>query len=329
MQPLFNAFTTRTHIPKGNEYMFDLVGIGNPVYDSIVTPSSRTKGRVLSGCSTNACLAAKRLGLERVGMIGKVGRDYAERLRSDLNAYGVSSSLDTNSATGGFHLEYDDAGNRTLEVLGIAENIGRKDLRDEFLDARFILIGPILGEVNLDLIEFIKTSTTAKLFLDPQGLIRLVRDDRKIIHKCETDSFSKILELVDFVKPNEPESVTITGSNVPAIGLKRLQEMGGAFPIITLAERGSVLIYDNCEWKIPAFRTNAIDPTGAGDVYGGSFIVEYLRTHDYVESALFASAASSLMVEQVGPDFQLQLVEVKRRKEIIRVGLAKTQMVDG
>jgi len=304
--------------------MFDLVGIGNPVYDSIVTPSSRTMGRVLSGCSTNSCLAAKRLGLERVGLIGKVGRDYVDRLRSDLHAYGVTASLDTNSGTGGFHLEYDDTGNRTLEVLGIAEKIDSSNILHEFLDARFILIGPILGEVDLDLVRFIRSSSDAKLFLDPQGLIRLVGRDQKIVHKCDRDQFSKILDLVDFVKPNEPESVTITDSNDPLRGLKRLREMGSAFPIITLAERGSVLIYEDSEYRIPAYRTNAIDPTGAGDVYGGSFIVEYLRTRNYVESALFASAASSLMVEQVGPNFELQLSEVQRRKESIRPALLKT-----
>jgi sugar/nucleoside kinase (ribokinase family) len=307
--------------------MFDLVGIGNPVYDSIVTPSSRTSGRVLSGCSTNSCLAAKRLGLERVGLIGNVGHDYADRLRSDLRTYGVISSLDTNNETGGFHLVYDDTGNRTLEVLGIAEKICSSHILDEFLNARFILIGPILGEVDLALVQFLRTSSDAKLFLDPQGLIRLVGEDKKIVHKCDKDQFSKILDLVDFVKPNEPESVTITDSNDPLRGLMRLREMGDAFPIITLAERGSVLIHDNSEYRIPAYRTNAIDPTGAGDVYGGSFIVEYLRTHDYVESALFASAASSMMVEQVGPDFKLQPSEVKRRKESIRMALVKTPIV--
>lgn len=304
--------------------MFDLVGIGNPVYDSIVTPFSRSKGRVLSGCTTNSCLAAKRLGLNRVGLIGRIGDDYADRLRSDLSKFGVIASLDTvNSGTGGFHLEYDETGNRTLQVLGIAGKIEPENMIDEFLDARFIVIGPILGEVDLGLVRFLRASSDAKLFLDPQGLIRLVGEDGKIIHKCEGDQFSKILDLVDFVKPNEPESVTITGSDNPMKGLTLLQEMGSAFPIITLAERGSVLIHEKAECWIPAYKTNAIDPTGAGDVYGGSFIVEYLRTHDYIESALFASAASSLMVEQVGPDFKLDPSEVRRRKESIRTALVK------
>jgi sugar/nucleoside kinase (ribokinase family) len=305
--------------------MFDLVGIGNPVYDSIVTPFSRTNGRVLSGCSTNCCLAAKRLGLDRVGLIGRIGEDYADRLRSDLSKYGVIHRLDTvNSGTGGFHLEYDEAGNRTLRVLGIAGKIGPEDITHEFLDARFILIGPILGEVDLGLVQFLRASSDAKLFLDPQGLIRLVGKDGKIIHKCDRNQFSKILDLVDFVKPNEPESVTITGSENPMKGLTLLQDMGSAFPIITLAERGSVLIDDNGECWIPAYKTNAIDPTGAGDVYGGSFIVEYLRTQDYVESALFASAASSLMVEQVGPEFKLEPPEVRRRKENLRTTFLMT-----
>lgn len=221
-------------------------------------------------------------------------------------------------------MEYDQSGNRTLDVLGIAGKITSRNIPDVFLDTKFVLIGPILGEVDLDLIEYIKTSSKAKLFLDPQGLIRLIGEDRRIIHKCDKDQFSKILNLVDFVKPNELESVTITEMRDTVQALTQLQEMGAVFPIITLAERGSMLIDNNTVYQISAYETNAIDPTGAGDVYGGSFIVEYLHTHDYVESALFASAASSMMVEQVGPDFRLELNEVRRRMESIRPALLKT-----
>ena len=74
--------------------MFDLVGIGNPVYDSIVTPLSKTNGRVLSGCSTNACLASKKLGLARVGLVGSVGHDYEDRFREDLTRYGIEARVD-------------------------------------------------------------------------------------------------------------------------------------------------------------------------------------------------------------------------------------------
>jgi sugar/nucleoside kinase (ribokinase family) len=304
--------------------MFDLVGIGNPVYDTIITPFTRTEGRVLSGCSTNSCLAAKRLGLNNVGLVGRIGSDYADRLRADLRKYGITADLDsTDSQTAGFHLQYDRDGNRTLDVLGIAERITPKNIPDAFLDSRFFLIGPILGEVNLELIKYVKTSSNGDLFLDPQGLIRLVGDDGKITHKCDRNQFKKIAELVDFVKPNEQESAVITGHTDPVQALNEMREMGVKLPIITLAERGSMLLDKTQMYHVPAYQTKAIDPTGAGDVYGGSFIVEYSKNHKCVEAALFASAASSIMVEQVGPDFQLMAEEVERRKESIRARLVK------
>jgi sugar/nucleoside kinase (ribokinase family) len=304
--------------------MFDLVGIGNPVYDTIITPFSRTDDRILSGCSTNGCLAAKRLGFERVGLIGRIGSDFADRLHSDLNNYGITASLDSmNSETGGFHLEYDWSGDRTLEVLGVAQRITAENVPDEFLDSRFFIVGPILGEVDLDLIEYVKTSSNGKLLLDPQGLLRLVGPDGKITHRCERDRFRKILGFVDFVKPNEPESVTITDQRDHVEALRQLREMGAQLPIITLAERGSMLMDEHHLYQIPTYSTTAIDPTGAGDVYGGSFIVEYARTHDCVEAALFASAAASLMVEQVGPNFKLVPSEVERRRQSFAANLVK------
>jgi sugar/nucleoside kinase (ribokinase family) len=74
---------------------------------------------------------------------------------------------------------------------------------------------------------------------------------------------------------------------------------------------------------VPAFATDAIDPTGAGDVYAGSFITEYERACNLTESALFASAAASIMVEQVGPCFSLTVNAVMERVEEIRGRLVK------
>jgi ribokinase len=71
-------------------------------------------------------------------------------------------------------------------------------------------------------------------------------------------------------------------------------------------------------YRIPAFATHAVDPTGAGDAYAGSFISEFERTEHVVESALFASAAASLMVEQIGPDFKMNRETVLDRKRAIR-----------
>jgi len=295
--------------------MFDMVGIGNPVYDTIITPFSKTNGRVLSGCSTNACLAARRLGLGRIGLVGAIGRDYTEKFQRDMTKYGIEASVDSSSReTGGFHLIYDAKGDRTLDVLGIASRINARNIPEAFLQSRFFLIGPIMGEVDLDLISFLRSSTDGKIFLDPQGLIRLLGPDNRVIHKCNEEEFSKITRLVDFVKPNEHESETITGKKDPMAALQRLREMGATVPIVTLAERGSLLLDGNTVHRIPSYSTQAIDPTGAGDVYGGSFITEFSRSRNLVDAALYASAAASMMVEQVGPDFKMTHADVTDRK---------------
>jgi sugar/nucleoside kinase (ribokinase family) len=307
---------------------FDLVGIGNPVYDIIRTPSIKTDGRVLSGCSTNACLTARKLGVSRVGLIGRIGRDFGARFSKDMEKYGIEVTLEPlTGETGGFSLIYDERGDRTLDVLGVAGRITSSNVPERFLDTSFFIIGPILGEVDLPLIEYLRSSSSAKLFLDPQGLLRDIGADKRIVHTCNPDIFNKIVGLVDFIKPNQPESETITGKKDPVQAIRDLKQLGSAVPIVTLAEKGSILVDHDQLMRIPAYPTKAVDPTGAGDTYAGSFIVEYARSRNLGESALFASAASSIMVEQVGPDFTLRSEEVNERKESIRERLVIERLV--
>jgi sugar/nucleoside kinase (ribokinase family) len=304
---------------------FDLIAIGNPVYDIIVTPFVKTDGRVLSGCSTNACLTAKRLGLKKVGLVGCIGPDFKHQFHQDMRDYGIEVNLSySRGETGGFRLVYDDRGDRTLDVLGVAGRIRPKDIPEEFLHASFFLIGPILGEVDLELVEFIRSSSSSRLLLDPQGMVRVIGSDGRIVHSCDQAAFGKVAKFVDFIKPNEHESRTITGLENPEQGLLQLKMLGAAVPIVTLAERGSILIEGDRLLRVPAFPTHAVDPTGAGDAYAGSFITEYARTKNLIESALFASAAASIMVEQVGPDFAMTLKDVEERRDSIR-GLIRSE----
>jgi sugar/nucleoside kinase (ribokinase family) len=244
-----------------------------------------------------------------------------------MRDYGIEAKLShSRGETGGFRLIYDDRGDRTLDVLGVAGRIRPKDIPDEFLRASFFLIGPILGEVDLELVEFIRSSSSSRLLLDPQGMVRAIGSDRRIVHSCDQAAFGKVARFFDFIKPNEHESRTITGVEDPKQGLMQLRLLSPAVPIVTLAERGSILIDGDRIFRIPAFPTNAIDPTGAGDAYAGSFITEYARSKNLVESALFASAAASIMVEQVGPDFVMELEDVERRRESIR-GLIRSEIL--
>jgi sugar/nucleoside kinase (ribokinase family) len=68
---------------------YDLVAIGNPVYDFISTPGAASSQRILSGCSTIVCLAARRLGMKKVMLVGNVGTDFSQEFHAEMRHYGV------------------------------------------------------------------------------------------------------------------------------------------------------------------------------------------------------------------------------------------------
>ena len=97
--------------------------IGNPVYDLIKIQKVEPKGRILSGCSTNAALALSKIGSE-VTFVGCAGDDYKKQLEQDLDRFGIKHEILPSEKTGGFSLHYyDDFGNRTLKLIDRADNI--------------------------------------------------------------------------------------------------------------------------------------------------------------------------------------------------------------
>jgi sugar/nucleoside kinase (ribokinase family) len=86
--------------------------------------------------------------------------------------------------------------------------------------------------------------------------------------------------------------------------------------IVTLAELGS-LIYDGKNFiDIPPIETEAVDATGCGDTYMAGFTFEYLKSGgDLRRSGCYASCTSTIMLENVGPDFPMSEAMIRERQE--------------
>ena len=305
--------------------VYNFVGIGNPVYDIIMTPKVRREERILSGCSTNSCLACGKLGMDRVALIGAIGPDFKERFLRDLKRFNVDAPFLVNSKeTGGFKLVYDSKGDRTLEVLGVADKIPADNLPKDCVDSKAIVLGPILQEIDLGFIQNLQRNSKAMTLLDPQGLVRSIDANHKIVHNVGLDVVRKAIGFVDFVKPNEMEAKVITGHGNPYRAAETLVKWGAKLGLVTLAEKGSVVCDGHRFYRIPAYRTELVDATGSGDTYAGAFFFEYLKTSDVLASSLFASAAASIKVENSGPDFPLLEDDVRSRVRRIEVD-AKVQ----
>lgn len=294
-----------------------ITAIGNPVYDYIKTRCIDTKERILSGCSTNAALALTRMG-KKVRLVGSVGSDFKERFASELDRFGIESAITPSDQTGGFSLiYYDDFGNRTLDLIDRAASIDNLE-PEWYTGSEAVLIGPILGEVSFEMIAEIRSKYDGLFFCDPQGLIRGV-DEKGRIHHEKIDGIEKVLGHFDIVKPNEVEGKVLTGIDCrdnPFEAARIIHSWGPKIVIVTLAELGSVIFDGNEFIEIPPYEVDAVDPTGAGDTYMAGFTFEYLKTGGNLRQAgCFASCTSSIMIENVGPGFEMNEAMIRSRQE--------------
>ena len=294
-----------------------ITAIGNPVYDYIKTHKVEPEGRVLSGCSTNAVLALSKMG-EDVRLVGAVGNDYKEMFIADLAKHGINHVVTPSDETGGFSLiYYDDFGNRTLDLLGRANDIEEIN-PDWYKDAKAVLIGPILGEVSFENIKKIRSTFDGLFFCDPQGLIRGADKDGHIFHE-KIDGIENTLGVFDVVKPNELEGKILTGIDCrenPYDAAKMIYSWGPKIVIVTLAELGSVIYDGNQMIDIPPYSIDLLDSTGAGDTYMAGFTFEYLKSKgDLRKAGCYASCTSSVMIENTGPDFSMSESMIRERQE--------------
>lgn len=297
--------------------MGSILAFGNPVYDEIITPAIATNGRVLSGCSTNACIALARLGRQTT-LIGRVGPDFQDAFATDMARLGVSARALPDTQTGGFRLVYDHRGDRTLDVLGVAGPIAHPPIVSADTDA--IIIGPILQETPRSLIEEIRSQSPAPIFLDPQGMLRRIGADGRIEHTTPPD-FGEIARHCQLIKANELETRVLTGIEPradAAAAARALRSFGCEIAIVTLAEAGS-FIDDGCsQLMIPAYPTDARDPTGAGDTYMAGFIHAYLENPaDLYLAGCSGAAVASIWIEYTGPDAPISRDEVDRRLNLL------------
>ncbi len=113
------------------------------------------------------------------------------------------------------------------------------------------------------------------------------------------------LRKVTILAVNETEAgmlsgISVGGEGTAELAAKELLGLGCETVIITLGARGSCVAASGvCEW-IPAFRVDAVDTTGAGDVYCGCLAVALAEGKSLAESARFASAAAAISVTRLG-----------------------------
>ncbi|WP_376093641.1 carbohydrate kinase family protein [Roseomonas sp. CCTCC AB2023176] len=116
------------------------------------------------------------------------------------------------------------------------------------------------------------------------------------------DSLSALLATCDVFLPSEAELRALRPGLAPAAALASLAVPGGPLLIAKLGGAGA-LVLDPAEGvahPVPALRTTAPDPTGAGDAFAGGLLAGLLRGEPPVAAARRGAVAASLAVQGPG-----------------------------
>ncbi|MDE0112281.1 MAG: ribokinase [Albidovulum sp.] len=250
------------------------------------------------GKGSNQAVAAARLG-SQVKFITRIGDDAFARMARDMWARDNIESLvvaDPGSFTGSAYIFVDDAtGNNAIIVVpGAASDVGVQDIEQNADSIRDASIFMAQFETPIDAakrgMEIAKSSGTTTV-LNPAPAAAVDRD---------------LLELCDYLVPNESEAETLTGMRVQTVedareASRALREMGAKSVIVTLGENGALLnLGGECK-HLAAFNAGpVVETTGAGDSFCGGFAHALLQGHTPYEATRYACAAASISVTRPG-----------------------------
>jgi ribokinase len=249
------------------------------------------------GKGANQAVAARRCGAD-VSMVAKVGRDlFGPATIANFESTGIDAShvrVEEGISTGVAPIFVDATGqNRILVIKGANERLSPADV-----DAA----APLLSQADTILLQFeipLATVYHTIHFAQSKGI-------RCIVNPAPAQPLDfKQIAQADYFVPNESEAEAITSLPVDTledaqICAEFLLAQGLARVVMTLGERGSLLVTPNACELIPAFTVDPVDSTGAGDAFIGSFAVFLAEGLNDTEALTRASVYAAMSTMRVG-----------------------------
>jgi sugar/nucleoside kinase (ribokinase family) len=255
----------------------DLVAIGHVTFDE--TPSGVRPG----GSAYYVALAAQRLGLE-VGVLTSIAPDFPSGVfPAGITVATVSSPRTTRYRIG------QSGGSRTLILLSRAEDIEIQHLPEGWKSAPLAVLCPVVGEVDPALVSAFDDTSLAVL---PQGWMR-TRGKGGVMGPQPWEDADEVLPLAQILVLSEED---VPGSEETAVKWFDQVPLGA----ITRARRGATLYVSGEPYHVEPDRATETDPTGAGDVFATTLLIEYQRVGDAWEAAAAAACAGAATVEGTG-----------------------------
>jgi sugar/nucleoside kinase (ribokinase family) len=255
----------------------DFVAIGHVTLDRF-GESVRPGGSALY-----AAVTAYRLGLS-VGLLTSHADDFPlEVIPSRIEVVSVPADETTR-----FEHRHEPSG-RVSHVRAAASPLTPADVPQDWRDASLTLLAPVVDEVD---------PMIATLFTDgavgaaAQGWVRQLKPDGLVIPR-PWPSPERLLQSVQALFLSRED---IVGQEAEVVEWFQRMPVG----VLTADRVGAFLFVNGERYEVQPRPAHEVDPTGAGDVFAATFLIQYQRNGDPWLAAAAAACAGSLAVEGEG-----------------------------
>lgn len=271
-----------------------LLVVGSVALDSVETPFDKVKDALGGSAVFFACAAS--LLHRPVQVVGVVGDDYPmDQLRKleqrGVDLRGVLIAKGESFRWAGRY-NFDLSSRDTLETrLGVFATF-RPIIPAEFADSRYVFLGNIDPELQLDVLNQVKKPE----FVACDTMNYWIQGKKK--------ELMKLLERVDCLMVNDSEIRELSGEWHIHRAAKWVIGHGPKYVVIKKGEHGAVLVGDGKVFFVPAFPLDDVfDPTGAGDAFAGGFMGHLASSRSLSDASLRramvnGSAMGSFAVER-------------------------------
>lgn len=279
---------------------FDAVGLGYTALDYLgIVPHLPEEDRKLElrrfiiqggGPTATAMVTARRLGIS-AAFIGKVGSDeFGSRMLEELRAGGVdvSSSIVEHDVTSQFAFIMVDertAARTILWTRGSVSPIGVEEVDLEIVSSASALL--------IDDLEPAAAAVAARAARESG--VPVVIDAGSLREGVE-----ELLPLCDYIVASEHFASQISGGKGSEKALESVFSLGPRAAVVTLGERGCIALSADGLREFRGFEVDAVDTTGAGDVFHGAFLYCVVRGWDLGRSCIFSNAVAALKCRRLG-----------------------------
>ncbi|HOP41068.1 MAG TPA: PfkB family carbohydrate kinase [Geobacteraceae bacterium] len=277
-----------------------VVGIGQCSWDYLATldtfPAVDTKKEVGDwqeqggGPVATALVALSRLGIS-CNFHGAIGDDpEGRKIRESLHGEGVETAglmvrKHAVSQKAFIAIERGSAKRTIFWQRPTGTPLLAEELPETFLDdCGFLLLDGLMADVSLF------AARTAR----KRG-IPVMLDAGKV-----RPGMLEVAAHCDYVVASEQFALDLGWDGIADSFREEAGRLRAPVVTITLGERGSITFQDGDTMTIPAFPVDALDTTGAGDVFHGGYIFGLLHGLALADTIRFASAAAAMNCTGIG-----------------------------